>query len=53
MSHKCLRCGRPLKDPTKDYCRVCGAKVAANTRLDGRVPTVVRNKKGEVMAVIV
>ncbi len=51
--NKCLRCGRPLKDPTADYGPVCGKKVAANVRLDGHYPTVVKNKKGDITAVIV
>lgn len=27
MTNKCLRCGRPLKDPLADYGPVCGKKV--------------------------
>lgn len=49
---KCLRCGRPLKDPLADYGPVCGKRVAANARLDGHYPVGVRNRKGEVVAVI-
>jgi endogenous inhibitor of DNA gyrase (YacG/DUF329 family) len=50
--NKCRRCGRPLKDPLADYGPVCGKKVANNAWLDGNYPTVVKNSKGEVTAVI-
>jgi hypothetical protein len=51
--NKCKRCGRPIKDPLADYGPICGLKVANDARLDGHYPTVVKNKKGEVTAVIV
>lgn len=53
MSNKCLRCGRHLKDPFADYGPVCGKKVADDAQHNEHYPTVVRNKKGDITAVIV
>lgn len=53
LMNRCKRCNHPLKDPLADYGPVCGKKVAANARLDGNYPVVVRNKKGDITAVIV
>jgi len=51
--NRCKRCGRILQDPLADYGPVCGLKVANNARLDGHYPTEVKNKKGEIIAVII